>query len=99
MKLKTEMESYDVKSLRGIGEGVTKMKQHCETLCMLGQFLERKIKKARADGFQDINTERAEALIGEYLEKLRHAEQEYSELAVSVDAFIAKIEDIWSPWG
>ena len=75
------------------------MKKHCETLCMLGNFLESKIQKARADGFQDINTDRAEELIRDYLTKLQYAEQEYSELSMSVEAFILKIEDIWSPWG
>lgn len=99
MKLKTEMESYDVKSLRSIDEGVTKMKKHCENLGMLGKLLESKLQAARANGFQDVNTDRAEELVKEYLKKMSHAESEYSELSASVKAFIRKIEDIWSPWG
>lgn len=98
MKLKKDIESYDVKSLRDLDEGVTKMKKHCENLCMLGKFLESKIQAARANGFQDVNTDRAEELIKEYLKKMSYAEREYSELSVSVKDFIRKIEDIWSPW-
>lgn len=99
MKLKKDIDSYDVKSLHGMDEGVMKMKKHCENLCMLGKFLESKIKAARANGFQDINTDRAESLIQEYLKKMADAEKEYSELSVSVKELIRKIEDIWSPWG
>lgn len=99
MKLKRDIESYDVKSLRGMDEGVVKMKKHCETLCSLGKLLENKIQVAKANGFQDVNTDRAEALINEYLKKMADAEKEYSELSVSVKELIRKIEDIWSPWG
>ena len=98
MKLKTQMDRYDVKSLRGIDEGVVKMKKHCELLCQLGVLLDAKIKQARADGFQDINTERAEELIANYLDRMSHAKEEYSELSESVKDFIHKIEDIWSAW-
>ena len=99
MKLKRDIESYDVKSLRGMNDGFVKMKKHCETLCALGKLLENKIQVAKANGFQDVNTDRAEALIDEYLKKMAHAESEYSELSASVKEFIRKIEDIWSPWG
>ena len=98
MKIKLQMERYDVRSLRGIDEGVTKMKRHCEILCQLGAFLDSKIKQARADGFQDINTDRAEQLIAEYLKQMSYAKEEYSELSVSVKEYIHKIEDIWSTW-
>ena len=98
MKLRTQMERYDVKSLRGIDEGVLKMKKHCEILCQLGVLLDAKIKQARSDGFQDINTDRAEELITNYLQRMSHAEQEYAELSTSVKDFIHKIEDIWSAW-
>ena len=98
MKLKNEIESYDVKSLRGMDEGVMKMAKHSETLCTLGKLLEEKIQKARADGFEDENTVRAEELIKEYLKKMTLAESEYSELTVSVKELINKIEKIWSPW-
>ena len=99
MKLKTEMESYDVRSLSGINEGVIRMRKHCETLRMLAEFLDSRIRAARADGFQDINTDRAEELIREFLKKMQRAEEEYSELSESVKAFMDKIEDLWSPWG
>ena len=98
MKLKKDIESYDVKSLRGIDEGVNRMKKHCENLCMLGKLLESKIQAARANGFQDVNTDRAEELIKEYLKNMSCAEREYSELSGSVKEFIQKVENIWSPW-
>lgn len=98
MKLKTEIESYDVKSLRGINEGIIRMRQHCEKLSALGQFLETKIQAARANGFEDVNTDRAEELIKEYIKQMTYAENEYSELSASVKNYICKIEDIWSSW-
>ena len=98
MKLKKEIDAYDVKSLRGIDEGVTKMRKHCETLCMLGKLLEGKIQVARANGFEDVNIDRAEELLNAYIEKMSHAEFEYSELSDSVKEFTLKIEEIWSPW-
>ena len=98
MKLRTQMERYDVKSLRGIDEGVLKMKRHCEILCQFGVLLDAKIKQARSDGFEDVNADRAEELIGKYLKDLYDAEQEYAELSLSVKDFIRKIEDIWSAW-
>lgn len=98
MKLKKEIESYDVKSLRGMSEGVMKMKKHCENLCMLGKFLAGKIEAARANGFEDVNIDRAEVLLKEYLKRMSQAEREYSELSDSVKELIRKIEDIWSPW-
>ena len=99
MKLKKEIESYDIKSLRGLDESLRKMKNHCEILSSLGKLLESKIDEAKTNGFQDINTERAEALVKEYLKRMAHAEREYSELSMSLKEYIRKIEDIWSPWG
>lgn len=98
MKLKQEIESYNVKSLEGIEHGVGKMRQHCQDLCKLGEFLKYKIQEARNNGFQDVNTDRAELLISEYVKKLSAAEFEYSELSTSVRQFIDKIETIWEDW-
>ena len=98
MKLNSEIESYDVASLTGIDTGLSQMKRQCQKLTELGVFLKKKIVKARADGFQDVNTDRAEKIIDEYLKKLEVAGAEYSELSESVKEFINKINDIWSPW-
>ena len=98
MRLKKEIESYNVKSLRGMEMGVVQMKKHCETLCALGKLLESKLEKARMDGFEDENTKRAEAVIREYVKKMSSAGMEYQELSESVKELIQKIEIIWSPW-
>ena len=95
---KKHIESYDVKSLQGIDEGATKMTKRLEKLSALGVFLDSKIKEARENGFRDVNTDRAEELIREYLKKLQYAQNEYSELSDSVKEYVLKIEDIWSSW-
>lgn len=98
MKLNQSIESYDIKSLQGIEEGVKKMKNHCEQLCQLGELLKNKIQKAKDGGFQDINMDRAEELINEYLKKMKNAESEYLELSNSVNEFVEKIHHIWGAW-
>lgn len=98
MKLKKNIDAYDVKSLQSIDEGVKKMQKHCEMLCELGVAFKTKVKNAKDSGFQDINMERAEKLINEYLKNMIKAKNEYQELSVSVKEFVQKINDIWSAW-
>ena len=92
MKLKNSIDSYDVKSLRGIENGVKEMTKRCDSLMDLCYFLEEKIREAREDGFEDVNTDRAEAEIKKFIEKMRMAESEYSELSVSVKYYIEKMD-------
>lgn len=98
MKIKTKIKIYDVESLQGIDEGVTRMTKRVEKLSALCVFLDSKIKEARENGFRDVNTDRAEELIREYLKKLQYAQNEYSELSASVKEYVLKIEDIWNSW-
>lgn len=98
MRLNKNIESYDIKSLQGIEQGVTKMKEHCDILCQLGLLLKKKIQDAREGGFQDPNMNRAEEQIDTYLENMKNAQMEYAELSDSVKEYVEKINDIWSDW-
>ena len=98
MKLKKSMESYNVKSLKGIQSGVEKMKKHCDILEYMCLSLEKEISDARLEGFDDINCDRAEEIIQRYIQGTKEARLEYKELSESVKEYIDKINDIWGCW-
>ena len=99
MKIKTSgIEDFDIKSLAAIFEGVMQMKKNCENLHAFAETVSRNIAQAEADGYQDVNSEHAKEIIAEYRKKLEAAEQEFSELAVSVDQYGEKIDKMWKIW-
>ena len=99
MKIKTSgIEDFDIKSLATIFENVLSMKKRCETLQAYAETISRNIMQAEADGYQDVNSEKAKEIIAEYRKKLEAAEQEFSELAVSVDQYGEKIDAMWKMW-
>ena len=98
MKLNQHIDGYDIKSLSDIEHSVTRMKAHCEKLDLLGNMLKNNIQFARGNGFQSVNCDKAEGVIDEYCKKLKNAENEFDELAVSVQKFIERIHNIWNSW-
>ena len=99
MKIKTSgIEDFDIKSLATIFENVMAMKKHCEALQAYAETISKNIAQAETDGYQDVNSEKAKEIIAEYRKKLQAAEQEFSELAVSVDQYGEKIDAMWKIW-
>lgn len=98
MKIKEQIDSYNVKSLSGIDTAVRKMRDRCDCMDMLGRALKNNIQVAKDDGYQDKNSEKAELIIDEYLKKLVACRHELDELSASVKKFIDKMEDIWDSW-
>jgi len=98
MKLNQHIDGYDIKSLSDIEQSVTRMKAHCEKMDLLGTMLKNNIQFARENGFQSINCDKAEEVIDGYCKKLKNAENEFDELAVSVQKFTEKIHNIWNSW-
>lgn len=98
MKINERIDSYNVKSLDRIKDAAIGMKRHCEVLESLGTMILNNINVARADGFDDINCDRAEEIIKDYKKELTKTKEEFEELKTSVDRFTGTIDDYWSSW-
>jgi len=99
MRIKTRIDEYNVENMEAVEATVRSLTQHCTRLEELGYELKHGIERARSDGFQDVNCDKAENEIDEYCRNLNNARDEFEELATSVRAFVDKIHDIWNSWG
>lgn len=96
MKLKSSMESYNIKSISEIEQTVVDVNNRCAQLEELGAFIKAKLASASQE-FDSINYVRTEAAIDSYMKKLIVAQTELTELADSVKAFVEqKIKPLWS---
>lgn len=98
MKIASRIEGYNIESLEGLKTGVGVLNKHCDYLEELGKIILNNINVARQSGFDSINCDRAEEIIKEYQKTLNATKSEFIELNDSVQAFIDKINEIWSSW-
>ena len=98
MKIKEKIDSYDIKSLSGIRRTIKKIDDRCAFMDKMGHGLKNNIEYAKENGYRDVNSEKAERIIDEYLQKLTKCRGELEELAESVNKFVVKMDDIWGSW-
>ena len=98
MKIKEQIDSYNIKSLSGIDNAVRKIRERCDYMDAVGVALKNNIEVAKENGYQDENSEKAEQIIDEYCQRLNSCKNELDELGASVKRFIDKMEDIWNSW-
>ena len=97
MRLNSNIEEYDVKSLSQITNSVNEILSKCKKLDNGANSLSHNISMAQM-GFDNENMTRGKELINKYIQKLESAERELKELVDSVNDFSEKLKKAWRSW-
>lgn len=97
MKINSNIEEYDVRSLSAITESVGAIRKSCKMLQSGAESLENNLRIANSQ-FDSENMARAREIIKKYIKKLNDAEIEFQQLLASVNDFQEKLKRVWRAW-
>ena len=97
MRINSNIEEYDVRSLSAITESVEAIRKSCKMLQNGAEALENNLRIATTQ-FDSENMARAREIIKKYIKKLNDAEVEFKELLASVNDFQEKLQRVWRAW-
>ncbi len=97
MKLNTQIEKYDVKSLQAMVSSLETVLSCCRRTREDAEIMQNNIRVSEPY-FQTSNMDRAKEEIKKFSLKLSEAEREISELIVSAKDFAGRLSHIWRSW-
>ncbi len=95
MKINTEIDSYDVKSLEALKGYTARIVDEISAMNEASDAMQKHIV-AIAGEFTSINYDRISGVYDDLKAKLASAGEEMSDFKRSIDEFIEKLERIWS---
>lgn len=95
MKINTNIDRYDIRSLDEVELIVRKMHNRAEALSELGTIMRNRLNGAAIE-FTSVNYTRVSDACDDYIKKMNKMETELNELATSIKQFTDKIREIWN---